>query len=142
MRCRLRTNAKRTGMKSADSTTVKTVSTERRWMMRLRRQGGAALIVAMILPLASAALLIPQAYLLASVLHDAIVNGLARDALLRPILLIVGLIALRIVLGMGSERAGIVAAERIKLALRTALQISLLDQREAGRNGREAAAQA
>ncbi|MBF9235019.1 thiol reductant ABC exporter subunit CydD [Microvirga sp. BT350] len=72
-------------------------------------------------PLISGALLVVQAYLLAHVLHGAIVGGEARDALLPSILAIAGLIGARSLLAFAGERAGVRAAEAVKSKLRKAL---------------------
>ena len=98
-------------------------------MMRAGRHGGLAMIVSIGLPLASGGLLVVQAYLVASVLHRAIVDGAPVDSLLVPVAAIAGLFLQRIAIAIASERAGIVAAERIKLALRTALHAAMLGRR-------------
>lgn len=83
------------------------------------------LAIATILPLVSGALLVAQAYLLASVLHRAVVGGESIAALGSPILLVAVLIASRLGLGALGEQAGIVAAERIKFDLRSRLAAKL-----------------
>jgi len=83
------------------------------------------LAIAAILPLISGGLLIAQAYLLASVLHRAVVAGEDIAALGSAIFSIAALIALRLGLAALGEQAGIVAAERIKFDLRSRLAAKL-----------------
>jgi ATP-binding cassette subfamily C protein CydD len=114
----------RTGSTKADA-----MRDQGRWMMRLWRHGRAPMMVAVALPLVSGLLLVGQAYLLASVLHRAIVVGASPRDLLTPVLAIAGLFTIRIALAVAAERCGTVAAERIKLLLRTAFHADLLDHR-------------
>ncbi|QKC86595.1 thiol reductant ABC exporter subunit CydD [Mesorhizobium sp. NZP2077] len=97
--------------------------------MRLWRRARAPMAVAITLPLISGLLLIGQAYLLASVVHRAIVEGASPHALLTPVLGIASLFAVRIGLAIVGESCGIVAAERIKFFLRSAFHATLLDHR-------------
>lgn len=96
------------------------------WMRRLGRDSRRPLALAMAAPLAAGALLVAQAFLLARVLHLAIVEGVSRDALLPQILAIAGLILGRALLSRIGDEAGAVAAERIKRALRESLFAALL----------------
>ena len=76
--------------------------------------GGAA-------PLVSGALLVVQAWLLASVLDAAIVRQAPRQELLGDILAIAGLMLVRACITWAGERAGADAAERIKRHVRLSL---------------------
>ncbi|WP_348536055.1 thiol reductant ABC exporter subunit CydD [Labrys sp. LIt4] len=91
----------------------------------LARSAGRGLAIATILPLASGALLVAQAYLLASVLHRAVVEGESVVALAGPITWIAMLIVLRLGLAALGEQAGIAAAESIKFNLRNRLAAKL-----------------
>ncbi len=102
-----------------------------RWMMGLRRQAGPALAIAAGLPLLSGSLLVVQAWLLADILHQAIVDGASQIDLLGPVLVLAGLLALRILLGAAAERAGLAAAERIKTTLRSVLFRRMMGERPA-----------
>ncbi|WP_051370849.1 thiol reductant ABC exporter subunit CydD [Mesorhizobium loti] len=116
-------------MQQTDSTQVDAIRDQGRWMMRLWRHARAPVVVAITLPLISGLLLVAQAYLLASVLHRAIVEGASPHTLLTPVLCIAGLLAVRIGLAIVAERCGILAAERIKFFLRSASHATLLDHR-------------
>ncbi len=116
-------------MQQTDSTQVDAIRDQGRWMMRLWRHARAPVVVAITLPLISGLLLVGQAYLLASVLHRAIVEGASPHALLTPVLGVASLFAVRIGLAIVAERCGIVAAERIKFFLRSAFHATLLDHR-------------
>ncbi|MFC2249091.1 thiol reductant ABC exporter subunit CydD [Labrys portucalensis] len=94
---------------------------DRSALASLARHARRGLAIATILPLVSGALLVAQAYVLASVLHRAVVGGESVAALGSPIFSIAVLIALRLSLGGLGEQAGIVAAERIKFDLRSRL---------------------
>lgn len=100
-----------------------------RWMMALRRDGGAALVVAAAIPLLSGGALVAQAALLAVLLDRAIADGAALPELWPLLAGIAGLIVLRAALGYAAERAGIAAAERIKRTLRERLFARMLAQR-------------
>lgn len=92
-------------------------------LTRKAPRGGLA--IAVLLPLVSGGLLVLQAYLLALVLHRAVVEGASAQALAGPIAGIAGLVALRLVLGALGEEAGICVAERIKFELRGRLAAQL-----------------
>lgn len=95
-------------------------------LSRLRPKGGIWLTIAIIAPLVGGVLLIWQAWTLAKVLGNAIEIG-ATPALLAPSIgLILALLLTRAGLTALGERAGAAAAERIKLAVRTALFARLL----------------
>ncbi|CAB3742075.1 ATP-binding/permease protein CydD [Achromobacter kerstersii] len=72
-------------------------------------------------PLVSGALLVVQAWLLASVLDAAIMRDVPRQELLAPILGIAALMLVRACITWAGERAGADAAERIKRHVRQAL---------------------
>ena len=98
---------------------------DRSALANLARSARRGLAIAAILPLISGGLLIAQAYLLASVLHRAVVAGEGIAALGSAIFSIAALIALRLGLAALGEQAGIVAAERIKFDLRSRLAAKL-----------------
>lgn len=92
-----------------------------RWLMGLARSARFALILAGAAPLVSGALLVVQAWLLASVLDSAIVHHVPRQELLGGILGIAGLMLLRACIVWAGERAGADASERIKRHVRQSL---------------------
>lgn len=99
-----------------------------RWLMALAGVARLPLMLAGAAPLVSGALLVAQAWLLASVLDAAIVRHVARQELLGQILAIVALILVRACIGWVGERAGADAAERIKRHVRQALFARLLQK--------------
>lgn len=99
-----------------------------RWLMRLYRQAGGSAFVALILPVLSGALLIGQAWLLAGVLHEAVVGKAAIAALLPSIALVGTLIAARAALSATSEIFAIKASEGLKANLRHSLLNMVLDR--------------
>lgn len=99
-----------------------------RWLMALAGVARLPLMLAGAAPLASGALLVAQAWLLASVLDAAIVRHVARQELLGQILAIVALILVRACITWAGERAGADAAERIKRHVRQALFARLLQK--------------
>ncbi|WP_185984790.1 thiol reductant ABC exporter subunit CydD [Aureimonas mangrovi] len=99
---------------------------QRRFLKGLRRDGGAPLLVALVLPLLSGGLLVAQAGVLATVLNAVIAEGTALAELSRLLFLLAGLVAARAVLAFAGERAGIGAAERIKEHLRARLFARML----------------
>ncbi|WFR99380.1 thiol reductant ABC exporter subunit CydD [Rhizobium tumorigenes] len=102
---------------------------QRRWLSRLQRHGGKAMMVACALPLLSGMLLVGQVLLLSQILGRVIVSRQSVTEVLPAIGLFIGIFIARIGLGLGAESAGIVAAERIKLHLRRLLHRHILDQR-------------
>jgi ATP-binding cassette subfamily C protein CydD len=102
---------------------------ERAWLKRLGKSGGSALRIACLLPLISGGLLVGQAYLLAHILDLAITHAASIETLAPLTFGLLCLIAIRIVLNLASETAGIAASERIKTALRTELFGSLMRHR-------------
>ena len=99
-----------------------------RWLMGLARSARSALILAGAAPLVSGALLVVQAWLLASVLDSAIVHRVPRQELLGGILGIAGLMLLRACIVWAGERAGADASERIKRHVRQSLFQRLVRQ--------------
>ncbi|MGB3436987.1 MAG: thiol reductant ABC exporter subunit CydD [Achromobacter sp.] len=89
--------------------------------MALAKAARLPLMLAGAAPLVSGALLVVQAWLLASVLDAAIVRQAPRQELLGDILSIAGLMLLRACITWAGERAGADAAERIKRHVRQAL---------------------
>ena len=83
-------------------------------------------------PLAGGVLLVIQAWLLASVLDAAIARQAPRSDLLGGILGIAALMLVRACIAWAGERAGAIAAERIKRQVRLALFERLVDK---GRTG-------
>jgi ATP-binding cassette subfamily C protein CydD len=89
--------------------------------MALAKAARVPLMLAGAAPLVSGALLVVQAWLLASVLDAAIVRQAPRQELLGAILGIAGLMLLRACITWAGERAGADAAELIKRHVRQAL---------------------
>jgi ATP-binding cassette subfamily C protein CydD len=92
-----------------------------RWLMALAKTARLPLMLAGAAPLVSGALLVVQAWLLASVLDAAIVRQAPRQELLGDILAIAGLMLVRACITWAGERAGADAAERIKRHVRLSL---------------------
>ena len=90
--------------------------------------GAAALLLAGAAPLAGGVLLVIQAWLLASVLDAAIARQAPRSDLLGGILGIAALMLVRACIAWAGERAGAIAAERIKRQVRLALFERLVDK--------------
>ncbi|WP_238923602.1 thiol reductant ABC exporter subunit CydD [Achromobacter ruhlandii] len=99
-----------------------------RWLRGLAGAARLPLMLAGAAPLASGALLVVQAWLLASVLDAAIVRQAPRLELLGQILAIAALMLARACITWAGERAGADAAERIKRHVRQALFARLLRQ--------------
>jgi ATP-binding cassette subfamily C protein CydD len=89
--------------------------------MALAKTARLPLMLAGAAPLVSGALLVEQAWLLASVLDAAIVRQAPRQELLGDILAIAGLMLVRACITWAGERAGADAAERIKRHVRLSL---------------------
>nr|WP_254242016.1 thiol reductant ABC exporter subunit CydD [Achromobacter pestifer] len=89
--------------------------------MALAKAARLPLMLAGAAPLVSGALLVVQAWLLASVLDAAIVRQAPRQELLGDIVAIAGLMLLRACITWAGERAGADAAERIKRHVRLSL---------------------
>ncbi|WP_063588726.1 thiol reductant ABC exporter subunit CydD [Achromobacter ruhlandii] len=99
-----------------------------RWLRGLAGAARLPLMLAGAAPLASGALLVVQAWLLASVLDAAIVRQAPLLELLGQILAIAALMLARACITWAGERAGADAAERIKRHVRQALFARLLRQ--------------
>jgi ATP-binding cassette, subfamily C, bacterial CydD len=97
-----------------------------RHLNALHRYGGWPGKASLLLPLLSGALLVPQAALLAFVLHRAIVEHAALASLYAPIVALLGLLLLRALLGAVGETLAAHASEAIKLLLRRALFADML----------------
>jgi ATP-binding cassette subfamily C protein CydD len=119
---------------------VEKTRAETRWLMALKRQAGRGYLLALLAPVISGGLLVIQAFTFASVLERAIVGGVAPTALLPGIALIAGLILVRTILGALGDRSSMVAAERIKLNLRTTLFGSILAKPPSWSDGRSSGA--
>ncbi|MFF7395080.1 thiol reductant ABC exporter subunit CydD [Achromobacter sp. NPDC008082] len=89
--------------------------------MALAKAARLPLMLAGAAPLVSGALLVVQAWLLASVLDAAIMRDVPRQELLAPILGIAALMLMRACITWAGERAGADAAERIKRHVRQSL---------------------
>jgi ATP-binding cassette, subfamily C, bacterial CydD len=92
-----------------------------RWLMTLAKSARLPLMLAGAAPLVSGALLVVQAWLLASVLDAAIMQDVPRQALLASIVGIAALMLVRATITWAGERAGADAAERIKRHVRQSL---------------------
>jgi len=92
-----------------------------RWLMTLAKSARLPLMLAGGAPLVSGALLVVQAWLLASVLDAAIMQDVPRKELLASIVGIAVLMLVRATITWAGERAGADAAERIKRHVRQSL---------------------
>ena len=92
----------------------------------LRRHGGPWLWLAILAPLVGGALLVWQAWMLASVLGSAIESGTPLDTLAPGVGLILALLLARAALAAIGDSAGTAAAEAIKARLRASLFSHLL----------------
>ncbi len=97
-----------------------------RWLRDLARLARTPLGLASAAPLLAGGLLVLQSWLLAHVLEAGFVQGVGRGALLQPLAGIAALILARAALAWMAERAGALAAERIKHAVRRMLMRTLL----------------
>ncbi|MBR8654879.1 thiol reductant ABC exporter subunit CydD [Achromobacter sp. Marseille-Q0513] len=98
------------------------------WLKRLAGSARPPLLLAGAAPLAGGVLLVIQAWLLASVLDAAIARQAPRAELLGGILGIAALMLVRACIAWAGERAGAIAAERIKRQVRLALFERLVDK--------------
>ncbi|WP_198411802.1 thiol reductant ABC exporter subunit CydD [Microvirga flavescens] len=99
-----------------------------RWLMGLGKTVRPLALLAVAAPLVSGLLLIGQAYLLAQVLHEAIMGHTPRVALVPSLLAVGGLMTVRAMLTFLGENAGGRAAEKIKLGLREGLFAQILQK--------------
>ena len=97
-----------------------------RWLRGLARQARVPLALAAAAPLLAGCLLVFQSWLLAHTLEAGFIQRVGRDALLQPLAWIAALILARAALAWMAERAGALAAERIKRAVRQMLMRTLL----------------
>jgi len=97
-----------------------------RWLRDLARLARVPLTLASAAPLLVGGLLVLQSWLLAHVLEAGFVQGIGRGALLQPLAEIAALILARAALAWMAERAGALAAERIKHSIRRMLMRTLL----------------
>lgn len=104
-------------------------STERaasRWLGKRVADGGAGLRVAIALPLLSGALLVAQCYVLAGVLHGAIIDHRPLASLGMDTAIFGALLTARIALAMAGEMLAVNAGEAIKLKIRGGLAAQML----------------
>ncbi|MDY0308649.1 MAG: thiol reductant ABC exporter subunit CydD [Castellaniella sp.] len=97
-----------------------------RWLKGLARLARIPLVLAATAPLLAGGLLVLQSWLLSGVLEAGFVHGIDRTALMQPLAWIVTLILMRAALSWAGERAGTLAAERIKHTVRQTLMRTLL----------------
>ena len=95
-----------------------------RWMMQLRRFGGASLGLAILAQVGAGLLLLPQSWLLAGVIHDTVMERAAPDP--QPILMIGALILLRVILSYLADYLATSGSERIMRQVRKLLFADLL----------------
>ena len=108
--------------------TVQTNRPNAKALNSLTRKGGLALTIAVAAPLAGGLLLVWQAWTLADVLGRAIEQGEPAVALVPSIVLVLGLLLVRTLLGALGEQAGLIGAEAIKMHLRRGLMAQLLSR--------------
>src|SRR5690606_12691926 len=99
---------------------------QRRWMSGLGRVARGRLAIAVAAPLLGGVLLLLQAWLLADLLHRAVVEGVAAADLIAPLAWVAGLVVVRAMLAGAGEFAGAAAAEAIKATLRETLFHTLM----------------
>ncbi|WP_172125824.1 MULTISPECIES: thiol reductant ABC exporter subunit CydD [unclassified Devosia] len=97
-----------------------------RWITRLYRQAGSAAVLALALPLLGGALLLAQAWVLADVIHRAVIEGAGLTQLVPSILVVGGLIGARAALAVLSEIISVRASEGLKARLRRDLLHTVL----------------
>ncbi|KKC41402.1 ABC transporter ATP-binding protein [Devosia epidermidihirudinis] len=94
----------------------------------LRRFGGGWLYVAIGAPLLGGALLVWQAWILSSVVGDAIQDGASLDVLAPGVITILALLLVRAALSAIGDRAGTAGSEAIKRTVRSLLFSNLLSR--------------
>lgn len=99
------------------------------WLRTLARTGGRTGRIALVLPLVAGTVLLVQAYVLAGILHRAIIEAAPVADLLPQILGLAALIATRVALGIVAEIAAVASGESVKFRLRTALVGNLLGRK-------------
>ncbi len=87
-------------------------------LRQLQRRAGTALWLAIAAPIVGGGLLVWQAWLLSTVLWEAIETGVSAALLLPGVLLILALMLSRAAIGALGELAGVTGAEAIKASLR------------------------
>ncbi|MGV8833474.1 MAG: thiol reductant ABC exporter subunit CydD [Devosia sp.] len=97
-----------------------------RTLSSLRRWSGPWLWLAIAAPLLGGALLVVQAWTLASIVGKVIEEGASLDGVMSAVGLVLGLLLVRAALAAIGDRAGTAAAEAIKSTLRQALFAQLL----------------
>lgn len=110
------------------ATLLKLPREQSRYLGGLAKQAKGYLSLAIMAPVLSGLLLLIQARLLAGVLDKAIVQGLAKEALLLDIALILLLLVTRTFITWQGERAGIKASEKIKALVRQSLFADILSR--------------
>lgn len=110
------------------ATLLKLPREQSRYLGGLAKQAKGYLSLAIVAPVLSGLLLLIQARLLAGVLDKAIVQGLAKEALLFDIALILLLLVTRAFITWQGERAGIKASEKIKALVRQSLFADILSR--------------
>lgn len=96
------------------------------WLRRTWRVAPVRTVWALLAPLITGLLFIPQAWWLARVLQQAIVDKVSVAALWPSVLFIAGLLILRAIISWSGERSASAASEAIKHRLRNALLHELL----------------
>lgn len=99
------------------------------WLRDTARAGGWGGRLAIAVPLAGGALLLVQAYVLATILHRAIVEAASINDVTPLVLAFAALIAARVGLGVGAEIFAVASGETIKRQVRTVLVGNLLDRK-------------
>jgi ATP-binding cassette subfamily C protein CydD len=97
-----------------------------RWLDSLARQNRARLAVVIALPLVTGLLLLPQSWVLAAILHRAIVEGAALASLWPSVALFAAILVVRLSLGAIGEICATRFSEGIKSALRSTMFRSLM----------------
>jgi len=97
-----------------------------RWLNRLTGQDRGLLATILALPLVSGALLLVQSWLLASVLHQAVILGAPLASLTTEIVLFATVFVVRAGLGAVGDALGVRQSEAIKLGLRRTMFRDLL----------------
>jgi ATP-binding cassette subfamily C protein CydD len=97
-----------------------------RWLDGLARQNRARLMVIIALPLAAGLLLLGQAWVLATILHRAIVEGAALASLWPSVAVLATILLVRLALGATGDALATRFSEGIKSALRSTMFRALM----------------
>jgi len=89
-----------------------------RWLKQQSRLAASWLRLSMILGLLSSLLVVAQAWLLATLLHQLIIEQQTRDTLVTPFLLLIASFALRALLSALRERIGFICGQVVRRRLR------------------------